>query len=577
MREFLMERKKHIVWVTLASIILIGAFLRLYHFSDWLHFELDQARDVLFFSSAVTGGLGELPILGPKASGTALRVGPAFYYLEYASALLFGNTPQGHALFVRILSIVSIGLLYVLMRRFFPVAISLGLTYLYAIGAFFVLHQRFAWNPNILPFFLIAGLLAFFRALHGSEKYPGWWLFASSVLLVIATQLHFVAFFAIPFFVVVTLLIKRPRFSWKVWVVSFAVVPAVLYFPFFVNEWAFEGSNTKAFLSAMQSKKESEGILTQMATNILTQSKAYTLILSGNESLVLPSIAFDGVVPKVKCADYCRKTSDWVQILSIAFFFVGMGLLLWHAFRKADDMRVMALWFLAIFITFTGIASQLAPRFFPLLVPLPYIFLGLVLLQVYKRWRKFFWGVFAVVMAVFTYSNFALLFERAGEMQMAGEKNVSISTDRILEEPVRVTYEQQEAIAKYLAEEYQKNKYPVLIDSESFWRRSIKYIAEREYGVSIGFLFPTDAYARSNNYIILRTKKDGKSVFEKYAEWYTIEDKKEFGTLSVYTMKVKESAILRDGPDIKPILETDGGDIARITWKDAWGKLRIRN
>lgn len=564
-----MARKKPIVWIILAGIILIGAFLRLYHFSDWLHFELDQARDVMFVSEAVDRGLEELPLLGPKASGTTLRVGPTFYYLEYASALLFGNTPQGHALFVPLLSIISIALLYFLMRRFFPVPISLGLTYLYAISAFFVLHQRFAWNPNILPFFLIAGFLAFFRSLHGSSLHPGWWLAVSSVLLVIATQLHFVAFFAIPFFVFVSLLVRRPRFSWKVWAMSFVVIPFVLYSPFFVNEWAFDGGNTKAFLEAIRSKKEKDSLPEQFSTSMLTQAKAYMLILSGNERIVLPSVEFNGVVPRIKCADYCRKTPDWIQALTISFFLVGALALIRHVFRGKRDFRYAGIWFLAIFFTFTGIASQLAPRFYPLLIPLPYIFLGLMLSVVYKRGRRFFWGVFAVVMVMFSYSNFSLLFERAKEMREASEKNVSISTDRILEEPIRVTYEQQEAIARYLAEEFQKNGYPVLIDAESFWRRSIKYIAERKYGVSIGFLSPADAYAKSNAYIILRTKKDGASVFEKYAERYTIGEKREFGTLSVYTLNVKEGVFLKEAPDVQPILETDGGDIARVTWKDA--------
>ena len=76
-------RSRQLVWFGLALIIALGFFLRSYHFTDWLHFELDQARDARVVDAALEGGPGELPLLGPKAGGTFLRLGPAFYYLQY--------------------------------------------------------------------------------------------------------------------------------------------------------------------------------------------------------------------------------------------------------------------------------------------------------------------------------------------------------------------------------------------------------------------------------------------------------------------------------------------------------------
>lgn len=563
------SRKQAIVWTILFLIVCVGAFLRLYHFSDWLHFELDQARDVLFVSEAVEHGPQELPLLGPKASGTTLRVGPAFYYMEYLSALVFGNTPQGHALFVPLLSILSIVMLYLLLKRVFPISVALGLTYLYAISAFFVLYSRFAWNPNVLPFFLLGGMLTLFWALDERHRHPGRWLVVSSGFFVIATQLHFVAFFAVPFFVAVTLLIRRPNFSWKTWVFAVFVVPFVAYFPLLINEWAFEGQNTKAFFEALGSKKEGDGIRAQISSNFLTQAKAYALILSGNERIVLPYLKFKSTIPEIKCGDYCKKTPDWIRNTTIIFFFAGMLGLFWQAIRKKGELAYVLIWFLAISFTFTGIASQLAPRFFPLLVPLPYIFLGVLLslLAMISRWA--FWSAFIIVLAVFTYSNLSLMMSRAYEMQNVATKNISISTDRIIEEPVRVTYEQQLSIARFLAQEYEKNGHPVRIDAESFWRRSVKYLAEREFGVSIGFLTPGEVYANSNSYILLRTKKEGGSVFKKYTDAFDIGERQEFGTLSLYAVYPKAQDGLSDAPPEKPIVETDGGDISRITWKDA--------
>ena len=570
---FAKNTSKRAIWILLAVTIL-GGFLRLYHFSDWLHFELDQARDTIFVSEAVQNGPQELPLLGPKASGTALRTGPAFYYLEYLSALLFGNTPQGHAFFVPLLSILSIPLLYLLFIRFFPKTLSLGLVYLYAISAFFVLHQRFAWNPNILPFFLIAGFFCFLSAIDRSSKHPGRWLGASGFFLTVATQLHFVAFFAIPFFVAISLMIRRPRFSLRAWVFALLFIPGPLYFPVFVNEWAFHGENTKAFFDALSSKKEKEGLLSQISENVLTQSQAYALILTGNERIVLPSITFKNGFPKITCADYCRKTPEWIRVSTMLFFSIAFIAFLITIRKQKREWLFIGIWFIAIFFTFTGIASQLAPRFFPLLIPLPYFFLGALFLLIRKKSTPVFYSLFFGTLLLCTFTNFSLLVSRANELRQAETHNVNNSTDRILEEPIRVTYEQQKEIAAYLVSLHNKNGFPVFIDSESFWRRSIKYIAERDYGVSFDFLFPEHAYKNTNTCIILRTKKSGDSVFEKYANHYDRADKKEFGTLTVYILTPKEGVSFSENPPAtKPILETDGGDIARITWKDAFFTL----
>jgi hypothetical protein len=84
---------KNKIFISLLIITLVGFGLRIYRHSDFLHFELDQSRDAMVISEAIEKGPGELPLLGPRAAGTMLRLGPAFYYFEYLSALIFGNTP----------------------------------------------------------------------------------------------------------------------------------------------------------------------------------------------------------------------------------------------------------------------------------------------------------------------------------------------------------------------------------------------------------------------------------------------------------------------------------------------------
>ena len=113
--------------IALILILCIGIFLRTYHFSDWLHFEMDQAIDYDLVSPAVDFGPGHLPLLGPNVGGGLLRLGPAFYYMEYLSALVFGNDPTGHAMLVLLSSIFAIPLFYLFAKRYFSPVLSLGL------------------------------------------------------------------------------------------------------------------------------------------------------------------------------------------------------------------------------------------------------------------------------------------------------------------------------------------------------------------------------------------------------------------------------------------------------------------
>ena len=68
--------------LVISLVVCAGVFLRTYHFSDWLHFELDQAFDYDLVSPAVGHSPLDLPLLGPNVGGGLLRLGPAFYYME---------------------------------------------------------------------------------------------------------------------------------------------------------------------------------------------------------------------------------------------------------------------------------------------------------------------------------------------------------------------------------------------------------------------------------------------------------------------------------------------------------------
>ena len=78
-------------WKTIffLAVIVFAVFVRVYKFDDLLLFKGDAFRDAVMVSRAYENGPGELPLLGPRAGGTKLRLGPAFYYSQYLSAIAF--------------------------------------------------------------------------------------------------------------------------------------------------------------------------------------------------------------------------------------------------------------------------------------------------------------------------------------------------------------------------------------------------------------------------------------------------------------------------------------------------------
>jgi 4-amino-4-deoxy-L-arabinose transferase-like glycosyltransferase len=141
--EFFKKKKTIVI---LCLIILIGAYFRLSGFHDLLRFNADQVRDAKIVDAMFEKN--DFPLLGPKAGGTGFKLGPAFYYMEYVSGLIFGKSPAGIASFIPILAIFSIPLLFLLLSFYFPRHISLALTFLYAISFYAIRYSRFDFHFN---------------------------------------------------------------------------------------------------------------------------------------------------------------------------------------------------------------------------------------------------------------------------------------------------------------------------------------------------------------------------------------------------------------------------------------------
>ncbi len=539
--------KNKIFWVVL-GIILLGAFLRAYHFSDWMHYQLDQARDFRVVHAAIVYGPGELPLQGPRAAGSFLRLGPLLYYMEYGSALVFGDTPAGSVMIILILNILAIPLFYMFLRRFFEWRLSAGLTGIFAVSLFMIVYSRFGWNPTLVSFFMILFAYALLQVTDNDKNSP-WWLVGASGALAFIANMHFVAFVTVPVIAIAYFIWTRPKVGLWWWLLA-VVVFVFLNTPLIVNDIKTGGENFREFidvaLNRSSSKEDTHNIVDKVVRNIDAHTQYYWLILTGDQFAGLPELKGSDV----QCGYDCRK--GLVRgVLSFMMIFFGIVGWVWlyrveESVKKKNFLRLVMLWGIIVFVVYTPLAYDIAPRFFLLNAPLMFVLLGFVPKAINKEYEKA-GKIFAlVVVTICIVSNLFFVSKYYQELsQAATNENFTLDyRDRILKEKTRTTFSQMMNVTDWMVEKYEQNKEPIFLHAQAeykraFWERiDVRDIPRYHIPGDLDYL-----YNKGNYFVIVRTQSDQESYMSKFLKKMDLIEKKVFGTLIVYQLKPRAEYI----------------------------------
>jgi len=567
--------KNKYFWIFIV-IFVLGIFLRAYNFSPWLHFELDQARDAKIIQEAIDDGAGNLPLLGPRAAGTFLRLGPAFYYIEYIFASIFGNNLTSSAMAILFFGILSMPVFYFLFRRYFSNKITLALLLIFSTSLFMVIYARFAWNPNMLPFFVILFLWALLKSVDGEEdKKRGYWLMLTAFLFGILAQFHFLALIILAIVAVIFLIYKRPKIKPLFWIGSLSII-SFLHLPVFINETKTGGENSKLFIEAVTDKsdsKKSYALIEKVAENYSENTLKYWIIITGSQTAEIPKIRINEETKRVdiKCDQDCRDNL-FKGIFAFAFFTLGLILLIIEIFlekrtQNKDFLLLGTILFVVSFGVFTPLAFDMSPRFFLIIIPLPFIFLGLLIRRLGKifKMKNFAWMV-AIVLAT---SNLYFTINYLVQLNNAKSEQIEIGKDRILKQKTRITLEQQESIADYMESFYKQNNYAVFYHGQSEFHRAFAYLLD-ERKIPRDGISKNKICRQGNYFLIIRTQSDINN-YNNYFEKFDITEKKQFGTLSVFHLIPKSAMINCEEPDQSKFrnYKNEGGAVAkRYNWNE---------
>lgn len=175
-------------------IIVLAFFLRVYRLPETLMFLSDQGRDAVVLKRLVT--LEKMVFVGPTTSIGNVFTGPAYYYIVAPFMLIWGLNPVGPAYGVAIINTLGLLFCFYCVNKYFGSKLSLIFLLLGAFSANHILQSRFSWNPNPLPIFAFATILAFYIANKNKGKL---WYVITGLLFGISLQLHYIAII-IPFF-----------------------------------------------------------------------------------------------------------------------------------------------------------------------------------------------------------------------------------------------------------------------------------------------------------------------------------------------------------------------------------------
>jgi hypothetical protein len=574
--------KNKTLWVLLGLLLIISVSfaVRAYHFEDWLYFKMDQSRDALLIESALENGPGYLPLLGARAGATEvdngyLRLGPAYYYMQYVTGVLSGgNLPMSNAYPDLFFSIAVLPLLYVFLRLYFSRFNALLVTAMYAFSFLIIEYSRFAWNPNPLSFFFILsfyGLLKFFR--EDDFKKSLWWIALWSFGLAIGSQLHFFGFFSLLGISGLMLF-----WYWEIWkkenwknyfsktklkalAIFGGVALGVFLFisaPIIISDVYRNGENSKNLMQALSSKPEKKPLLNKLEKNV-SESFKYYCLLSTSECVTGDGFDKENILP---------------AILVIILMMIGLGWAVLGIVRKKEPSKgkqdflfLVIAWTAVFFILSIPVSYQIRPRFFIVVFAVPFILFGFSLKMMQEKFGKkglWFSLIFTLIIIAWNTKGTLEWFE---EQRLSQQGDIEIKRTLILKAKDGVTLGQlQRAVDFMYAKHKQGSMLYYYVKPEHV--APVKFLLTQKRDKNLQFSSLGKEIEESAQIFAITTTGDGMTAFEtKFGKDFSVFAQEAVGQITVSEVHLRGLKIKK----AETSFNQDKGKTDRIFWKDVFG------
>lgn len=554
--------------VILGGILSMGFLLRAVNFDEWLYFKMDQARDVMLVSDAVEKGPAFLPLLGPRVGAVdlgsgLLRTGPAYYYFQYFSGVLFHSVePPVFAFPDLFFGVLAIGMLFLFARIFLSTSTSLLVSSLLAVSFIGVQYSRFAWNPNPLPFFLLLSFYGMLRFLNESEAKRKYFFLTLWVIgLGIGSQLHFFGMMSLLGTMGLFLLwhfglwkkeALRRIFTRSIFLpmLKYAgIAMAMLLFlsaPIIANDIVRNGENMRNFFEAMTKKQDAKP-LSESIEKAWEENGRYLCLIT-----------------TARCVTESEKKNRVPVLATFAFLIAGffVAFLRFRSLRdgtKKDFLRLLFVWGGVFFVLSIPVAFQLRPRFFLVILPIPFLLWGLLFEYMRERWKRV-GSLLGIILFFLLFGwNVKGVIEWFSEQASSQKGDTPVSRTLILKNKDGVTLGQLERTAEYMYSRIKKGeRLYFYVKPEHV--APLEYLLEQKQKTDSDFAFrnmqtvPADPLARFFA-VVPAEQTELQSVIDKFDGPFIILDFKVMGQIAVseisFTNRVVDPNFKFQGKDLK--------------------------
>ena len=409
--------------------------MRTYHFQSWLLFSDDQARDAYLSGQAATGATS-WPLLGPNMNNTGVSVetyyhlGPIYYYFQIISVKIFGNNPASMAYPDLFFSILSLPLFYVFSKTFFSRKISLSLVLLYALSSYFISYSRFAWNTNLIPFFVLLFLFSVHKFLDYNEKTQWLWVVCLGVAWGVGFQLHALTMvlFSLTALYLFLFSMKKNYHVWTKWLIVAAIF-LVMNIGQIASEVKTNFANTKILLNysfMSNSGNVSKPTLLGNDTDCHLEANLFFLTSYSYSDSSKCTYDFSKAKYNFQTKSFSKNLKDknyWLMLLaSLLFSVVGYAFLIYYSFAEKDQskkyfLRLVGMYAAAFYLILLPLSAgqykdfrYLAAVFF-----VPFFFLGFMFKFVSERFHRCIF-LMAAIFLLLIYSNVSVISAKASEL-----------------------------------------------------------------------------------------------------------------------------------------------------------------
>lgn len=355
----------------LGLIIVFAAGVRLYRLPEYMLFLGDQGRDALVVKRMIVDG--KWTLLGPTASVGGFYTGPIYYYFMLPFLFIFNLNPAGPAFMSALFGIGAIILIYIFCNRIFGWRVGIIAAFLMTISSKMIDISRFSWNPNPIPFFVLAMILSIYNAAKTS-KYI--WTAISGICLGVLVQLHYTDISLIPVMgILLIILFPKKKIIPQILVFALGVFIGIL--PFFAFEVRHGFPNTKSVIEFMTRKNG--------------------------------AISFSKFNPTWQIYEATRRlfeaTSGISNDFQKLFYFPSLLGFAWWVVKKYKSsslgIKIIVVWFAIGIMAISTYRSFLTEHYFSYLFPIPFITIAVtatILLQ-----KKLSWPIFIIWIGIFSY------------------------------------------------------------------------------------------------------------------------------------------------------------------------------